>query len=77
MEYKIETDLNGETHLVHYNNDDGTIIRTGTFDACKNHLIDLIKSRHRVTHITFGNNKVTDHTNGNKELSCKEFCNFD
>lgn len=76
MEYKIETDLNNETHLVHYNNDDGTIILTGTFENCKKHLIDLIKSRHRKTHITFSHNRVIIHDE-NKDLSCKEFCNFD
>ena len=77
MEYKIETDLNNKTHLIKYDNDDGLLLKTGTFDECKNHLIDLIKSRHRITHITFGHNKVIDHSNGNKELSCKEFCNFE
>ena len=77
MEYKIETDLNNKTHLIKYDNDDGIIVCTASLDTCKNQLRDIIKSRHRVTHITFGHNKVIDHTNGNKELSCKEFCNFD
>lgn len=76
MEYKIETDLNNETHLVHYNNDDGTILLTATYDECKKRLIELIKHGHRITHITFAQNKVIDHKNDNKELSCKEFCNF-
>jgi hypothetical protein len=76
MEYKIETDLNNETHLVYYKNDDGTIIKTGTFDECKNSLIALIKSRHRVTHVTYSHNKVIDHSQENKEISCKDFCNF-
>jgi hypothetical protein len=76
MEYKIETDLNGKTHLVHYNNDDGAILMTGSLEECKNKLIQLIKNRHRITHITFSENRVIDHSNGNKELSCKEFCNF-
>jgi hypothetical protein len=76
MEYKIETDLNNKTHLVKYNNDDGEIVLTDTFENCKIKLQDIIKSRHRITHVTFADNKVIDHKNDNKQLSCKEFCNF-
>lgn len=76
MEYKIETDLNGETHLIKYDNDDGVIICTASLDECKKQLQNIIRSRHRITHISFIQNKVIDHSNGNKELSCKEFCNF-
>lgn len=76
MEYKIETDLNDETHLVQYNNDDGVVIRTDTLENCKKCLIDLIKHRHRKTNISFSHNRIIDHDNGNKELSCKEFCEF-
>lgn len=76
MEYKIETDLNNKTHLIKYDNDDGLIICTASLDVCKSTLKDIIKSRHRITHISFVENKVIDHSNGNKELSCKEFCSF-
>jgi hypothetical protein len=76
MEYKIETDLNGETHLVKYDNDDGKIILTDTMYNCIRKLKEIIKSRHRETHITFSQNEITDHSNNNKKLSCKEFCGF-
>jgi hypothetical protein len=76
MEYKIETDLNNETHLVQYNKDDGTILLTDTLENCKSKLQQIIKSRHRITHISFTQNKVIDHSQENKEISCKDFCNF-
>ncbi len=76
MEYKIETDLNGDTHLVKYMNDDGQIMLTDTLENCTKKLKEIIKSRHRETHVTFSNNEVIDHKNDNKKLSCKEFCGF-
>ncbi len=76
MEYKIETDLNGKTHVIKYDNDEGSIVCTAPLDVCKKHLQEIIRSRHRITHISFIQNKIIDHTDGNKELSCKEFCNL-
>ncbi len=76
MEIKIETDLNGKTHLVVYNNDDGTIIQTDTVENCKLALVDIIKGRHRITHFTFdGCDTVINHTE-NKIMKSKEFCGF-
>lgn len=74
MELKIETDLNGETHLIRYDNNDGSILMTGTLDECKKSLLDIIKSRHRIAHFTYdGSGSVIDHEQ-NKVMRSKEFC---
>ena len=76
MEYKIETDLNSETHLVKYMNDDGQILLTDSLQNCIRKLKEIIRSRHRITHITFSQNRVIDHSDDDKQMTCKEFCDF-
>jgi hypothetical protein len=76
MQIKIETDLNGKTHLIEYNNNDGEILFTGSIEDCKQKLTDIIKERHRIAHYTFdGCDTVTDHKE-QKTFKSKEFCNL-